>query len=409
VIPRAEILRAAEDQGLFATTIEKDYALGWVLFGIAAHPEMSRWSFKGGTCLKKCYFNTYRFSEDLDFTLPDTAAFDGPSIIRALQDVGRWVEDASGIVIPADGIEIEQLTNQQGAPSFQGKLTFQGPLSLASRQQQRIKFDLTRHELLVGPSELHPIFHGYSDAPSPVPEVTCYHLDEIVAEKVRALVERSGRARDVYDIVNIARNFRSDVSPQRVQEIAARKFEFKGLPAPSVDTILAKVDPAVLEVDWNNALRHQLQALPPSSEFLAALRQAVEWLLGVERPEPVLNPVPLKAGERIIARARYAGQGLGGGAPVERGGGVGAFGSRMERVRFAARNRLLAQVNYHGIDRLVEPYSLRIPNTGNLLLYVNEVRRGTGAGEGIKAFKVDELGDVKVTDQPFVPRYRIEL
>jgi hypothetical protein len=81
----------------------------------------------------------------------------------------------------------------------------------------------------------------------------------------------------------------------------------------------------------------------------------------------------------------------------------------MERVRFAARNRLLAQVNYHGIDRLVEPYSLRIPNTGNLLLYVNEVRRGTGAGEGIKAFKVDELGDVKVTDQPFVPRYRIEL
>lgn len=27
------------------------------------------WVFKGGTCLKKCYFETYHFSEDLDFTL----------------------------------------------------------------------------------------------------------------------------------------------------------------------------------------------------------------------------------------------------------------------------------------------------------------------------------------------------
>lgn len=25
--------------------------------------------FKGGTCLKKCYIETYRFSEDLDFTV----------------------------------------------------------------------------------------------------------------------------------------------------------------------------------------------------------------------------------------------------------------------------------------------------------------------------------------------------
>jgi len=29
------------------------------------------WAFKGGTCLKKCYFETYRFSEDLDFTLTE--------------------------------------------------------------------------------------------------------------------------------------------------------------------------------------------------------------------------------------------------------------------------------------------------------------------------------------------------
>ena len=40
----------------------------------ASAPEALResWLFKGGTCLKKC-FETYRFSEDLDFTLTDAS------------------------------------------------------------------------------------------------------------------------------------------------------------------------------------------------------------------------------------------------------------------------------------------------------------------------------------------------
>ena len=44
--------------------------LGWFLVAVAEHPQAgSQWVFKGGTCLKKCYLETYRFSEDLDFSL----------------------------------------------------------------------------------------------------------------------------------------------------------------------------------------------------------------------------------------------------------------------------------------------------------------------------------------------------
>lgn len=51
--------------------------LGWILDGINAHEELSgSWVFKGGDCLKKCYFETYRFSEDLDFTLRDESHID---------------------------------------------------------------------------------------------------------------------------------------------------------------------------------------------------------------------------------------------------------------------------------------------------------------------------------------------
>ena len=43
--------------------IEKDYVLDWMLAGIFAHPTLGpAWVFKGGTCLKKCFLETYRLS-----------------------------------------------------------------------------------------------------------------------------------------------------------------------------------------------------------------------------------------------------------------------------------------------------------------------------------------------------------
>ena len=91
------------------------------------------------------------------------------------------------------------------------------------------------------------------------------------------------------------------------------------------------------------------------------------------------------------------------------GGAELVYGSKLDRVRYAARNRLLARVTYHGVTRLVEPYSLRMPGTGNLLLYVFEVERGFQAGDGIKSFKVAELDNVEVTDRPYRERFLVEL
>ena len=68
MIPKADILALAKEDRLQNTTVQKDYVLGWLLYGIAQHPLLSRWVFEGGTYLKKCFFETYRFSEDLDFT-----------------------------------------------------------------------------------------------------------------------------------------------------------------------------------------------------------------------------------------------------------------------------------------------------------------------------------------------------
>lgn len=74
MIDRAELLQLAENLGLQPQVVEKDYVLGWLLAGIRANAQLgNHWVFKGGTCLKKFYFETYRFSEDLDFTVTNEA------------------------------------------------------------------------------------------------------------------------------------------------------------------------------------------------------------------------------------------------------------------------------------------------------------------------------------------------
>ena len=70
MISKDRILFAAAEKMIRADMVEKDHALGWLLMGIARHPLPGLWVFKGGTCLKKCFFETYRFSEDLYFTSP---------------------------------------------------------------------------------------------------------------------------------------------------------------------------------------------------------------------------------------------------------------------------------------------------------------------------------------------------
>ena len=70
MIRKVEIEERVREWGLREDIVEKDYVLGWLLWGIGSEPTLSRtWAFKGGTCLKKCYVETWRFSEDLDFTV----------------------------------------------------------------------------------------------------------------------------------------------------------------------------------------------------------------------------------------------------------------------------------------------------------------------------------------------------
>ena len=115
MIPKHEIVELATQANLQTHIIETDYVLGWLLAGINQHPAIhGTWVFKGGTCLKKCYFETYRFSEDLDFTLRDPSQINVDFLLATFTEIAEWIYEQSGIEIPPDRMKFEIYANPRG-------------------------------------------------------------------------------------------------------------------------------------------------------------------------------------------------------------------------------------------------------------------------------------------------------
>ena len=387
MIDRREIIDTATRMSLTPHVVEKDYVLGWMLAGINAHPVLrDTWVFKGGTCLKKCFFETYRFSEDLDFTLTDPGQIDAAFLKEAFAQIGAWVYENTGIEVPADSHVFDIYANPRGGVSCQGKLSYRGPVS--SRDLPRLKLDLTADERLVLPPVRVAVFHPYSDEPASGIEALAYAYEEVFGEKVRALAERT-RPRDLYDVINLFRNADARPSPSVMLDVLRHKCDFKGIGVP----VMADLEPhrGELESLWTHMLNHQLPSLPPYEAFWAELPAFFDWLAGGATPQ-VPAAYAIGAGESVLRERLLR-------LPVS-----GSAQAMIEVIRFAAANRLLVELDYGGSTRRIEPYSLRRTRDGAVVLHAFNADK-----DEHRSYRVDRMAGARVTAQTFAPRYEIEL
>jgi len=395
MIDAAEIQAAATDLGLSPEVVEKDYVLGWLLAGIYAHPALSaNWVFKGGTCLKKCYFETYRFSEDLDFTLTDTTHLNADFLRTSFSEVSEWIYERTGIRMPAEQLRFEVYANPRGGASCEGRVYYAGPLPRPGALA-RIKLDLTVDELIAVDPVVRPVGHPYSDLPEEGITANCYAYEEVFGEKVRALGERC-RPRDLYDVINLFRHGEFRPAASMLLEVLGRKCEYKRIPVPNFESLQDKLQE--LTADWQHMLGHQLPVLPPFESFWNTLPEFFGWL---NTPEPVAgSPVPgVLASIQATADEELYRPAVG---ALRREGIRGS--SFIESIRFAGVNRLRVRLRYDDSARMIEPYALRRTRAGNIVVYAVKTE-----SREVRSYRLDRIQGVEVSNEVFVPVYAIEL
>ncbi len=269
MISKAEIAKKVREWGIRFDIAEKDFCIGWLLKGIADEVSFKKhFVFKGGTALKKCYFPEHRFSEDLDFTVIE--GFDWNLMRSQFERVCSRVSDESGCEFQLLGLDQRREIPKEEA--FEVKICFRGP-SQPQNLKPIIKVDLTFYERVVLPPQTRPIFHPYSDGFQA--DVLCYCLEEILAEKLRAILQQRSRVprpRDFYDVRILLRAHSDKLSLAQIREVFLEKCEFKKVPFHSIEDLF---DPDLLQRNegaWKSSIGKQVRELESFAEVIQELR-----------------------------------------------------------------------------------------------------------------------------------------
>ena len=366
------------------THIEKDYVMGWLLWGISHDPFLrTELILKGGSALRKLYFPDTRFSDDLDFTTRHQIAAEG--FRDCLAHLQARITETAGIPFQPDLTRVdEKPTPDPEAHALDGRVYFRG-FAGDSSLTFRIKFDVSPYERIVLPVQKHAIIHGFSDAGACAANVYGYSLEEILAEKLRSWIQRT-RSRDLFDVAKIILSGRLPVSKRNILSTFFQKTIFKDIPNVGRDELISQDKFDTVSTSWLETIVCPVNAVIVAANAIATFVQFVNALF---QPDVLAQ----------IGRLSVAGAGFGRRIPS----------AVREAIIGAGRVRQLLQMRYHDRDRTIEPYSFRYKvrkSDGRGFEYFFGYDRTRG--RTIKSFFVHEMQSVSILTDTFSPRFVVE-
>jgi len=260
MISEQELRRIAGRVGLGVGQAEHEYVVLCVLDGLSRTTSLlETFCLKGGTALRYVYFADWRHSVDLDFTV--LPAFPAERLKSGLREWFERVEELHGVQV-----SLRDFHKADGAARARAR--FVGPL----RHPNRLLLDVTLDEPVLLPPQRRPVVGDLFDELRPY--VLCYTLEEILAEKLRSILQR-GKARDYYDVWRLLREKADTFDWQTTRQVLSRKCEHKQLPEPSLEAFLSPVMLQEAAAYWSQDLIGQVPEgnLPTWDIVTAELRQ----------------------------------------------------------------------------------------------------------------------------------------
>jgi predicted nucleotidyltransferase component of viral defense system len=285
---RTRLQEARKSLGIPWEILERDYILSWVLAGIGQVTSLrDTLVLKGGTALKRCYFGDYRFSEDLDFSGLEGVPT-GDSMERAVREA---CEAGSRLLSEYAPVELtsRRYTEKELHPGGQEAFSIRARLPWQREPLTRVTVEIAVDEKILKAPSNRRIIHDYGEPLGA--EVLVYSLEEIVAEKLRAILQHveildkrgwgRSRARDYYDLWRVLGAYWNEMDLSGfnsflIEKCAVRDATFKGPRDFFQDRMLAYV-----EKTWDQWLGPLVPSLPGFRTVIGELRP---WVADIVQP-----------------------------------------------------------------------------------------------------------------------------
>lgn len=217
-----EVITKYKNKPLIREMIVKDLALSYILQGIFQNIQEDTKSpfqkiiFKGGTLLSKSYLNYHRISEDLDFTFEDNFRLNKLSNSQKKIEIKRFLKEeflpalnkiCENYNLDFDPNEIDDSKTKKYCPVKSTIYLTKFNIYINKEESNPIKIEINFCDELFRPASKSKISHLNASSehliyPLKEIELKSYNLNEILIEKVRAIVTRKEEVheRDIYDL-----------------------------------------------------------------------------------------------------------------------------------------------------------------------------------------------------------------
>lgn len=287
---RTRLQEARKRLGLPWEVLERDYLLSWILAGIGrVDPLQETLVFKGGTALKKCYFGDYRFSEDLDFSAL-AGVPTGEAMERAVREVCGVASKMLDEFAPVE-IACERYTEKDPHPGGQEAFTIRARFPWQRQPQTRVMIETAVDERILKPVGRRKVLHEYGEPLEA--EVRVYSLEEIVAEKLRAILQHveklqargwsRSRARDYYDLWRVLGTYKERLELSDFPSLLREKCAVRNVAFAGPEDFFQKRMLAYVEKTWDQWLGPLVPGLPSFDTVIGELRPQVTSLVRIAR------------------------------------------------------------------------------------------------------------------------------
>ncbi len=387
MISKNEIEEKAAEFGINTSDVQRDYIFGWVLVGIYTVSLLkNQLVLKGGNALRKGYFLNTRFSADLDFGTEND--IDENLLLEELNKVCSFIQENTGVVFEKKRNYVREKFNTDRALNtnekrriYKARLYFKDIYGNPDHITISVRLDIALFDKIYLPVQNRHIIHPYSDADQLRTEIKCLKLEEILAIKLKCLLQRLHPA-DLYDFI-YSTLIKSDLVINKSEIITTflKRTIFESEPG-FVKSLFLDLPFKLFKEFWHRHLVCPKTSIIKFDFAVDNFKRNITELFG-------RYPVP------TYASLRY-------------------FPSKFRNpIMQAGRDLMLLRITYKNISREIEPYSLLYKKPADKsakeYLYVYDRTGGLDSGPGIKTFVCENTQSIENTNIKFKPQYEVEL
>ena len=379
MIDNIEIEQKSEEFQIHPSNVQRDYVFSWILAGMYNHSKLrDKLVLKGGNCLRKVYFENTRFSNDLDFSCEKKIP------IRVLNTefdtICDFVSEQTGIEFKKERTLVEPKNVVDKEIIYDVKLYFDDFYGAPGKFDIKVELDIANFDRIYLPVQERDLIHPYSDFDKCEAKIRCIKLEELLASKLKCLLQRR-HIKDLYDYVySIFINKSYNVRRSEILQVFFKKTIYEGA-SGVVRGLLLDLPFEALRRVWKKDL-----TVPKQSEIV--YDQAVDTF-----KQDVTESFPESPGTELQ---------------------LSYFPSDLRtKIMEAGKTKTLLKLTYKGFERLVEPYSLkykiRKDGVGREYFYAYDTTGGRSGTKSIKSFVNEEIESLEKTTEEFKPQYLIEV